>query len=84
MQDGAPGINDLSETIEGFIRGRSLGEIGEDLGARGVVTEVPMPTYGYMRRDEFYHVSRDDDLINGWALGALNGLIHTDRQGRIA
>ena len=80
----APSINSSSGTIEGFIGGRSLVEMKDDLWSRGVASEVPLPTYGYMRKDEFYHVSKDDDLLNDWAAGALKGLIHTDRKGRNA
>ena len=55
-----------------------------ELGERGVVSEVPMPTYGYMRRGIFYQAMADGNLINDWAIGALKGLVYTDRQGRNA
>ena len=45
---GAPAINALAETIDGYIEGRSLVGMKNDLGPRGVFSEVPMPTYGYM------------------------------------
>ena len=79
---GAPSINALTETIEGFIGGRSLKEMKVELGAKGLLAEVPSPTYGYLGSDDFYHRSRDGDLINDWASDALKGLIYTDRQGR--
>ena len=41
-----------------------------------------MPTYGYMRSDEFYPRMIDGDLINDWVIPALKGLIYTDRKGR--
>ena len=72
----------MSGTIEGLIGGGSLVEMKDELGPKGVVSEVPMPTYGYMRKDEFYHVSNDEYLLNDWALGTLKGLIHTGRKGR--
>ena len=58
-------------------------EIQNELGSRGV-SELPMPTYGYMSNDEFYHAMINEDLINNWAIGALKGLIYTDRDGRNA
>ena len=33
-----------------------------------------------MGNDDFRHKSRDADLINDWAMQALRGLIHTDRE----
>ena len=69
------------ETIDAYIEGGSLVEIRRELGSKGVASEVPMPTYGYVRKDEFYHTSKDEDLINDWVVGALRGLIHTDRKG---
>ena len=81
---GAPSTNDTTETIDGYIEGRSLVEIKIAPGSRGVLSEVPTPTYGYMRKDEFYHMGKDEDLINDWVVGALGGLIHTDRKGRSA
>ena len=52
--------------------------------SRGVASEVPTSAYRYMGKDEFYHVSNDEDLLNDWAVGKLEGLIHTDRKGRNA
>ena len=40
------------------------------------------PTYGYLRSDEFYHRSRDGDLINDWVTDTWKVLIYADRQGR--
>ena len=42
---------------------------------------MQMPTYRYMRKDEFYHAMINEDLINDWLIGALGGLIYTDRKG---
>ena len=79
---GAPSINALAETIEGFVGGISLGELKEELGARGIVAEVPMPTYGYLGKGEFLY-RRKDDLISDWAIDALRELVHPDRKGGI-
>ena len=79
---GAPAIKALSETVGGYIEGRSLVEMKNDLWSIGVVAEVPTPTYGYMVESEFYFTSMDEDIINDWALDTLRGLIHTDRKGR--
>ena len=43
-----PAINALAETIDGYIEGRSLVGMENGIGSRGVVSEVPLPTYGYM------------------------------------
>ena len=74
----------MAETIDAYIGGRSLVELQDELGSRGVVSEVPMPKYGYMRKYERYHAMIGEDLINDWAIGALGGLIYTDRKGRNA
>ena len=79
---GAPAINALVETIEGFIGGRAMVEMKSELGARGLVAEAPMPTYGYLRKDEFLYRRKDGDLINGWAIDALRELAQSDRHGR--
>ena len=68
----------MTETIGGYIEWRSLVEIKNELGSRGVVSEAPMPTYGYMGKDEFYNMIKDADMINDWAMAAFGGLIHTD------
>ena len=81
---GAPAINALTETIDGYIEGRTLVGIKNEPGSRGVASEVPIPTYGYMGKDEFYHMSNDGDLINGWAIDALGCLIYTGSKGRSA
>ena len=81
---GSPAINAVAGTIGAYIEGRSLGGIKRELGSRGIASEVPMPAYGYMRKDEFYHTSKDEDLINDWVWGDLSGLIRTDRKGRNA
>ena len=51
---GGPSINALVGTIEGFIGGGALVEMNAELGARDWVAEVPMPTYVYFRKDEFF------------------------------
>ena len=79
---GAPPINALVEAIEGFIERRALVEMKAELGARGLVAEVPMPTYGYLGKGEFLY-RRKDDLISDWAIDALRELVHPDRKGGI-
>ena len=67
---GSPSINSSTEAVDAFIEGRSLVEIQNELGSRGVVSEVPIPTYGYMGKDEFYQSMLGEGLINDWAIGA--------------
>ena len=44
--------------------------------------EIPAPTYGYMRRDEFYVGTIDGKFANEWVMFPLRGMIYTDRKGR--
>ena len=78
---GAPEINALWATIESSIGGGSIIDVHIELGEGGVVSEVPMPTYGYMRRDSSYRATTDGNLIDDWAIGAVKGLVYTDRKG---
>ena len=51
----------------------------EELGSRGVVAEAPIPTYGYLQKDERYYRIRDEDLINDWVVDTLGELIHRSK-----
>ena len=79
---GEPAINASCETIEAGVGGGPIEDVQNDLSERGVVSEIPMPTYGYMGRDEFYPRMVDGNLINDWVIPALKGSIYTDRKGR--
>ena len=46
------------------------------------MTELPTPTHGYMRKDEFYTRSLDGNLLNEWAPRTSRGMIYTERLGR--
>ena len=80
---GTPVITDLAETVEVFIGGSSIKEMKGEIGARGLLAEVPASTYGYLRSDKFYHRSRDGDLINEWVIDTMEVLVNTDRPGGI-
>ena len=47
-----------------------------------MLTEIPIPTPGFMRRDEFYTKSLDDKLLNEWVPRTLRSMIYTERIGR--
>ena len=79
---GNPAINALWGAVEEKLGNNSIGEAQEDLVRRGVATEIPAPTYGYMRRNEFYLGTIDVDLANGWVMYTLRGTIYTDRKER--
>ena len=70
---GAPAVNSLAEALGGYIQGRSLAEMENDIGSGGVVSEVPALTYGYMVKDERYYMYSDEGLIHGWAVDTLRG-----------
>ena len=52
------------------------------LEGRGVFTEMPIPSEGYLGSDDFYTRSIDEDLVNECAIVALRGVIYTERIGR--
>ena len=79
---GNPAINALAEVIGGIVGDHSIGEVQEGLASRGAIAEIPPPTYGYMRRDEFYTGSLGDNLSNEWVPYAMRGLIYSGKVGR--
>ena len=46
------------------------------------MADLPPPTYGYMRKDEFYTGSLDGNLLYEWVPYALRGMIYTEKIGR--
>ena len=68
--------------MDSKVGNNSIGEVQKEMASRGVLTEIPTPTYGYMRGDDFHMALMDGDLINDWVLVALRGMIYTDRKGR--
>ena len=72
-------VNTLVDTIEGIVGLRSMEEVNEDLATSGLLTEVPVPDYGYVRSSLILHGGIDFDLYNYWAGGNLNELTYTDR-----
>ena len=79
---GNPERNALVEAIDGIVGSNSIGDVQKELTNRGAMAEVPPPTYGYMRRDEFYSGSLGDNLLNEWVPYELRGMIYTDEVGR--
>ena len=79
---GNPAINALLGGIGGVVGNHSIGEVKRVLEERGVLTEIPMPTHGYMRRDEFYSRALGDNLLNEWVSRTLRIMIYTERIGR--
>ena len=68
--------------IEAKVGNNSIGGMQKDMDSRGLLTEIPAPTYGYTRGGDFHMGIIDGDLVNEWALVALRGTIYTDRRGR--
>ena len=68
--------------IEAKVGNNSIGEVKKDLSSRGIVTEIPAPTYGYMRRDDFYVGTIDENRTSEWVAFSLRGMIYADRRGR--
>ena len=79
---GNPAINALLDLVEGVVGANSIGEVKKDLAQREAKAEFPPPPYGYLRRDEFYTRSLDDNLPNEWVTHALRGMIYTEIIGR--
>ena len=65
---GNPAINALWCAVGAKVGNNSIGEAKKDLSSRGISTEIPAPTYGYMWRDEFYVGTIDGDLANEWVM----------------
>ena len=80
----ASAINHSTETIEAIIVGGYIVDLQNELGKRGVSSEVQMPKYGYIGEDAFYQSTKDENMIDDWAIVALGGLVYTDRKGRDA
>ena len=76
---GNPEVNDLWGEIEAQVGSNSIGEMQKEMASRGVLTEIPAPTYGYTRGDDFHMGIIDGNLVNEWIMGALRGMIYTDR-----
>ena len=79
---GNPAIHALVEAIDGIVGSNSIGEVQKGLVNRGAIAVIPAPTYGYMRKDEFYTGPLEDNLLNEWVPCALRGMIYTDKVGR--
>ena len=79
---GNPAINALVEVIDGIVGSNIIGEAQKGLVNLGAIAVIPAPTYGYMRKDEFYAGSSGGNLLNEWAPYALRGMIYTDKVGR--
>ena len=71
-----PAINALWEAIESKVGNNSIGEMQKEMASRGVLTEIPSPTYGYARGGDFHMGIIDGSLVNEWVLGALRGMIY--------
>ena len=75
-----PAINALAEAVAGFVGGGSLGDMNDEVGARGMLAESPMPSCGYLGSGEFYYRIGDGDFVNDWVVDTLGELMYTDRQ----
>ena len=56
-------------------------EVSATLSERGVLAELPMPDYGYVRIGMILLGEMDEDMINDWAEGHLGDLTYTDNHG---
>ena len=79
---GNPAINAMWEVIEAKVGNNSIGEMQKEMASRGVLTEIPAPTYGRARGDELHMGIIDENLVREWVPVALRGMIYTDRRGR--
>ena len=79
---GNPEINALWEAIEAKVGNNSIWEMQKEMDSRRVLTELPAPTYGYARGEDFHMGIIDGNLVNEWAQVALIGMIYTDQRGR--
>ena len=77
-----PAINALVQVTDGIVGRNSIGEVQKGLVNRGAIAEIPAPTYGYIRKDDFYVGPLGDNLLNEWDPYALRGMIYTDKVGR--
>ena len=75
-------INAMVDAVEGIVGPRAMVEVNEALAARGLLTEMPAPDYGYVRSRLTLHERLGCNLYNDWVGGNLNELPYTDRQGR--
>ena len=68
----------MIDTIEGIVEPRSMVGGNEALASRGLLTEMPVPDYGYVRSFLILREILDFDLYNDWAGGNLNELTYAD------
>ena len=56
-------------------------EVNASLTARGMLTEMPSPGYGYVSSSVILQERMGQRLYNDWAVGNLDELTYVDRQG---
>ena len=78
---GVASISANVEAIEGIAGRRSIVGANEALSARGLLTEITLPDYGYVRSSVILHEGMDFILYIDWVGGDLDELTYTDRQG---
>ena len=74
-------ISAMVVTIGGIVGRRAIAEANGSLAERGLLTETPVPNYGYVRSSAILRERMGFDLYNDWEGGNLDELTYTDRQG---
>ena len=62
-------------------RGLAMVAANASLAERGVLTELPVPNYGYLGSSVILHERIDNGIYNGWVDGNLDELTYVDIQG---
>ena len=78
---GVVSISVMVETIEGTVGCLAMEGANAALAGRGVLTELPVPNYGYVRSSAILHGRIENIMYNDWVGGNLEELIYADRQG---
>ena len=68
-QAGVAAMSVMAETIEGIVGGLAIVEANPALAGRGVLTELPVPNYGYARSMVVLHARIENSLYNDWVYG---------------
>ena len=74
-------ISVMVETIGGIVGCLEMVEATAALSAKGMMTEIPSPDYGYVRSSVILRERIGQSLYNDWVDGNLDGLTHVARQG---
>ena len=74
-------ISVMVETIGGIVGCLEMVEATAALSAKGMMTEIPSPDYGYVRSSVILRERIGQSLYNDWVDGNLDELTYVDRQG---